>query len=186
MKNGSILKLGLMGNIASGKSEAEKIFSEFGFIVVDLDKTVKEFYENNKKVKSAILEHFSTLDKTKIADIIFSNDDEKKVLEDIIHPELKKYVIELLKDAKKNIVISGALLYEAGFNNLFDKTIFIDASYDIRLNRLIKRNGYTEAEAKKRMDCQSDNSAKADYVIKNNSTIENLKERIKEVINSLQ
>lgn len=186
MKNGSTLKLGLTGNIAAGKTEAEKIFSEFGFVAVDLDKTVKEFYESNEKVKSAILEHFLTLDKTKIADIIFSNDNEKSALEDIIHPELKKYVIELLKDTKKNIVISGALLFEAGFNNLFDKTIFIDASYDIRLNRLIKRNNYSEAEAKKRMDCQSDNSTQADYVIKNNSTVENLKKQIKEIINSLQ
>lgn len=178
-----MLKIGLTGNICAGKSEVEKIFSELGFLVIDLDKITHGFFENNEKVKSKILEEFQTLDRKEIGAIVFSNPDKMKVLESIIHPELKKYVLEIFKKADKKVIISGALLYEAGFNELFDKIIYVDAPYNLRLERLIKRNNLDEVSAHKRLDCQKDNKNRADFVIENTSTLDELKMKVKQLTN---
>ncbi len=168
-------KLGLTGNICAGKSEAEEIFKNKGFMVIDLDKTAHRFLENSEEIKN----HFKTLDRKKIAEIVFSDPDEKKYLESILHPMLFDFVQNELKKDYDKILVSGALLYEAGFDKLFDKMIFIDAPYDIRLQRLMKRNNLDEAAAKKRMDCQNDrNKSLADFIIDNSKSIEELKKAI--------
>ena len=137
-----MIKIGLTGNIASGKSEVEKIFLKKGFIVVDLDKISHQLLENNDEVKMSILNKFNTLNRIELAKIVFGDLNKKKILEDIIYPKLKEYIINLFKinNDKRVVVVSGALIYEAGFNELFDKIIFVDANKDLRLKRLMKRN----------------------------------------------
>ena len=148
-----MLKLGLTGNICAGKSEVEKILESKGYKVIDLDKVAHKFLENNKEIEN----HFKTLDRKKIAQIV---------------------VLDEFKKDYEKIVISGALLYEAEFDKLFDKIIYIDAPYEIRLKRLIKRNNLDEASALKRMNAQNDNKNKADIIINNSGTIEDLKKAI--------
>ncbi len=168
-------KLGLTGNICSGKSQAEEIFKKKGYKVIDLDVVAHKLLENNEEIKN----HFKTLDRKIIGEIVFSNKSEKKFLENILHPELYEFVKNEIKKDYDKILVSGALLYEAGFDKLFDKIIFIDAPYDIRLQRLIKRNNLDEISAKKRLDSQNDNNKeKADFIIDNSKTIENLEKSI--------
>jgi dephospho-CoA kinase len=167
-----MIKLGLTGNICSGKSEVEKIIENKGLKVIDLDKISHKLLENN----SEIYEHFKTLNRKEIAQIVFSDIKEKKFLENIIHPLLYDFILDEFKKDYDIIVISGALIYEAEFDKLFDKIIFVDAPYEIRLQRLIKRNNLSMDESKKRLNCQNDsNKSKADFIIENNGSIEELK-----------
>ncbi len=181
-----MLKVGLTGNIASGKSEVEKILQKLNYCVFDLDKTVHYLYQNDEKIKNLILQKFSTLDRKKIGDIVFSNPQKKLELENIIYPRLKELIFELFEEYKneKYIFISGALLFESGFNKYFDKIIFIDAPYELRLKRLIKRNNLSQDEAKKRINAQDNsNKDRADVIIQNLKDINSLE---KETIKALE
>ena len=172
-------KLGLTGNICAGKSQVEKILEKRGYKVIDLDVISHKFLENN----SEIFEHFKTLDRKKIANIVFSNEKEKKFLEDILHPMLYNFILEEFKNNYDKLVISGALLFEAGFDKLFDKIIYVDAPYDIRLERLMKRNSLDKVSARKRLDCQNSNYKNyADIVINNIGTPQELEQTINSIL----
>ncbi len=179
-----MIKIGLTGNIASGKSEVENILFKKGYLVVDLDKISHQLLEEDNEVKNKILAEFKTLKRNELAKIVFSDLDKKKKLENIIYPKLKEYIVnyfEINKD-KKAVIVSGALIYEAGFDGLFDKIIFVDAKKEIRLNRLMQRNNMDRKTALKRMNCQNDNKIKADIIIENNDDINTLNKSVDEVI----
>ena len=181
-----MIKVGISGKIASGKSEVENILQLLGYKVFDLDKISHNLLENNEKIKEQILFEFKTLDRKELGKIIFSNISQKQKLENIIHPELKNIILNIFDENKKEkaIFISGALLFKTGFNNLFDKTIFISAKNEIRLERLMKRNNLSKKEALNRLHLQDD-SNKADFIIKNDSDIKNLKIEIKKLLKEL-
>ena len=170
-----MLKIGLTGNIAAGKSEVEIIIKNKGYIVFDLDKISHNLLEN--ECKNAILKEFKTTERKEIGKIVFSNKAKKEKLEQIIYPVLKKEILKIFDKYKNEpfIFISGALIFQAGFNNLFDKIIFVDSNKNLRLKRLIKRNNFTEDEAIKRINSQ-DETAKnlSDYIITNNSDLKEL------------
>ena len=163
-----MLKIGITGNIASGKSRIEEFIRNKGYNVIDLDSVVHDLYQNNKTVKENILKTFGELDRKVLGQIVFKDIQKKKQLEKIIYPILEEEIKKIFsKHINKVIFISGALIYEAGFDRYFDKIIFVDADYEKRLERLIKRNNYNIDEAKKRLDSQNLNYIdKADYIIK--------------------
>ncbi|MBR1617829.1 dephospho-CoA kinase [bacterium] len=180
-----MLKIGLTGNIASGKSEVEKAFMTLGYEVCDLDEVCHNFLENNEEIKNQVLAKFNTLNRAEISSIVFLNPQKRKILEQIMFPKLKEYILKLFEKPYNTIIISGALLYEANFASLFDRMIWIDAPYDVRLKRLMKRNGYTVEQAKIRLDAQSQNhKAKADYIIQNTGSIYELCQKVARIVNS--
>lgn len=181
-----MLKIGITGNIASGKSEVEKIISSFGFFVVDLDIVSHELLENDEELKSAIFKEFQTLERKKIANIVFNNKEKLEKLNNIFHPILKKYILNLFNEVSSTVFVSGALIYEAGFNNLFDKMIFVDSTYETRLKRLMKRNNLTVEEAKIRLEKQNTKfKDEADFIVENDGDIEELKEKIQKILEVL-
>ena len=181
-----MIKVGISGKIASGKSEAENILREFGFFVFDLDLISHKLFEENEEIQNEILKEFNTLNRKEIGKIVFQNENKKEKLEQIIHPKLKEKIEEIFNKFKheKAIFISGALLFKSGFDSLFDKTIFIDANENIRLERLMKRNNLSRQEALLRLNLQDD-GAFADFIIENNSNIENLKTKIQNILNAM-
>ena len=183
-----MIKVGLCGKIASGKSIAEKYLQEKGYLVIDLDIISHSLLEENEEVKTQILKEFQTLNRKEIGKIVFSDNSKKKTLENIIHPKLKEFIFDLFEKEKqeKMIFISGALLFQTGFNKFFNKTIFIDSNEDLRLERLIKRNNLSIEEAQKRINSQKDDLEKeADFIVENNDTIKNLKEKIDLILEKL-
>lgn len=172
-----MLKVGITGNIAAGKSEVEKIISKLGFLVFDLDKITHFLLENDKKIQTKILKIFQTLDRKEISKVAFSDKNKLKLLEEIIHPELRLQVLKIFNQNKNQdkVFVSGALLYEAGFDKLFDKIIFVDAQYLIRLQRLMKRNNFSIAQADERLKSQNlIFKDRADFLIQNDSTVNEL------------
>lgn len=176
-----MLKIAITGNIASGKSTVEKILIEKGYKVFDTDKIVHEILENSDEVKQVFKDYDiltgGKIDRKKLGDLVFSNKDKLVLLESIIHPKVKNKLNEVFSMDYDIVFISVPQLFEAGFEKMFDKIIYVTADPNLRLQRLIKRNNLTEAEAGARINSQIKDEkklGKCDFVIQNNGTPEDL------------
>lgn len=193
-----MIKLGITGNIASGKSTVERLLNESGIITLDSDKIVHDFLENDKSIIDLIYKIFATLgvdvrdekgsiSRKKVGDIVFSDKTKLKELESIIHPAVKNKIIEFFTEhnSEKIVAVSVPLLFEAGMENLFDFVVLIAVDEEIQLKRLINRNNCAIQEAKARINAQmhqSEKINKADFIIYNNSSLDDLENRIQEFI----
>lgn len=185
-----MLKIGITGNIASGKSELEKILKNEGFKVLCLDYITHLIYENDKEFQKELINIFNTTNRSEISKIVFDDKNKLKLLENIIYPKIKNLMDDFFIENKdeKFIFVSAAMLFEAGFDTYFDKIIFISADYNLRLERLIKRNNLTLNEAKKRMasqDSEENKIKKSNYIIYNNLSLENLAYDAKKIIKGI-
>ena len=191
-----MIKTAITGNIASGKSEAEKVLSELNFPVIDTDKITHFLLENSAEVKEKIRKNFSGHDiydengmisRKKLGKIVFSDQKLLKILENIIHPEVIKEINKFFEQNKndKYAFVSVPLLYEANLACLFDRVILIYTNDEIREKRLTESRHYTKEEAQIRMSAQISQDKKtelADFVIYNNSDLENFAEQLRKFI----
>lgn len=192
-----MLKVAITGNIASGKSVVEELLKEKGFKVLDCDIIAHELLIQEEVAKKIIktFKNFDIIEENKIsrrklAQVVFEDKTERKKLENIIHPLIKEEIGRFFRSNKdeKIAFVSIPLLFEAKFENLFDKIILIHADDDIRLQRLLKRNDLTLKQAKNRIDIQLSQDKKiplSDYVIYNNESKEKLSEDITKILNLL-
>ena len=168
-----MLKIAITGNIASGKSEVEKIIAQ-NFPVFDADKIAHKFLGN--------------VDRRALGEKVFSDPVARKKLEEYIHPKVKDEILKIFCESQEKCVfVSIPLLFETGFDKLFDKIIFVQCDDKLRLERLMKRNNFTKEQALKRMNAQmpqDDKINKSDFVIHNNSTKEKLAEQVNELLNN--
>ena len=174
-----MLKIAITGNIAAGKSEVEKIISE-NYPVYDADKIAHKFLGN--------------VDRRALGEKVFNDPIARKELENFIHPKVKDEIIRIFEehesqaDKTKAVFVSIPLLFETGFDKLFDKVLFVQCNDDIRLEHLMKRNNFTKEQALARMNSQmpqEEKIAKSDYVIYNNSSLDELKKQVTKFIDEL-
>ena len=169
-----MLKIAITGNIASGKSEVEKIIAQ-NFPVFDADKIAHKFLGN--------------VDRRALGEKVFSDPIARKKLEEYIHPKVKDEILKIFCESQEKCVfVSIPLLFETGFDKLFDKIIFVQCDDKLRLERLMKRNNFTKEQALKRMNAQmpqDDKINKSDFVIHNNSTKEKLAEQVNELLKKI-
>ena len=181
-----MIKYAITGNIACGKSTAEKILSDNGYKVTDSDiiaHGLLDCEEIHTAFKDFDVFDDKKISREKLGRLVFKNEELKKRLEKIIHPKIRSEILNFFdqNNTEKKLFISIPLLFETNMEDLFDKIIMIYTDDEIRLQRLISRNGYTEEYAKIRMSCQMNQDEKAqksDIVIYNNSTFEELKKQI--------
>lgn len=178
-----MIKIAITGNIASGKSTVEKIIESNGYKVYDTDKIAHDILANSKEV----IEIFGTNNRKEIAKIVFSDKNMLQKLEALIHPKVKKEIENIFSSELDIVFISVPQLFETGFDNLFDKIIYVTADKNIREERLMKRNNFTKEDAEKRINAQNETNKKekSDFVINNNSSLENLENQVSEAISIL-
>lgn len=178
-----MLILGLTGGIASGKSTATDYFARRGVPVIDADKIVHELIQSGTQTFNSIVSYFGNsilsdgheIDRSKLRDIIFSDDVQRKKLESILHPEVRKQIRHQLDQLDAPYcVVCIPLLVETGHHDLVDRILVIDIDPDTQVQRLKQRDKLPPALIQKILAAQATRSqrlAAADDVILNNSDI---------------
>ena len=179
-----MIKFALCGNIASGKSTVQKLLENQGYRVLDTDKVAHELLTVNNSELFLEFKEFDVFEngefsREKLGKLVFTNKEIKQKLENILHPQIREKIKEFFEQNQneKYLFVGIPLLFEANMTDLFDKIIFIYADDDIRLKRLLLRNGYSVDYAKARLNSQmrqEEKTQKSDYVINNNGSIEEL------------
>ncbi len=191
-----MIRVALVGNIASGKSTVDEILQQFGYLVLDTDKVCHKLLENNSEIVDAfrsydILDKNQKKKKKKLGKIAFSNPKLKTKLESILHPQIRKEIFKFfeINKSQKIVFVAIPLLFEANMQDLFDKILFVYTNDEIRLERLIARNNYTKEYAQIRLNSQlsqDEKVQKSDYVIYNNSTKDDLKKEVIKVFGQIR
>lgn len=187
--------IGLTGGIASGKSTVSRILQSMGAVAIDADAIAHEMAEPGAPLYEAYITHWGagiltpegTLDRRKIGDIVFADEDERRWLDDVSHPllcrEVQRRLAALRTSDVQTVVLDAPLLFEAGWERLADETWVVVLPRDIQLRRLMARNHYTEEEALSRMESQLSQEEKmrrADVVIDNRGSEAQLEKKVQE------
>ncbi|HEX6967122.1 MAG TPA: dephospho-CoA kinase [Gemmatimonadaceae bacterium] len=196
-----LFRIGLTGNIASGKSTVARRFAERGATIIDADQLARQAVEVGtpaleaiaKRWGSAVLEPDGALDRAALRERVFQNPDELDALNEIVHPEVARLRDEALAQARargERMVVSDIpLLFERGLVGRFDRIVLVDAPRTLRLERLIRDRGLSPADAMHMIAAQMPaelKRARADYVIENTGTLDELQRRADEVWDALE
>ncbi|HOJ76508.1 MAG TPA: dephospho-CoA kinase [Bacillota bacterium] len=196
----AIIKIGLTGGIATGKSTVAKMVRSFGIEVIDADQLAHQALEPGAKGYQLVLNEFGShilmvdgkIDRRKLGEIVFNDQSKLKKLEAIVHPlvltAMNQQLEKLEQQGKEVVVIEMPLLYEAKLESLFDMVWVVAADFEIQLKRLIERNGFQLDEAKQRIMCQQSLESKiekADVVIDNNDDFEDTRLQVETELKKL-
>jgi len=180
----------LTGSIASGKTFVLKFVRSLRLPAIDCDALAQKLYRL-PAVKKKLLAEFNTAERKEIAKIAFSSSKKRKSLESILHPLVWKLVTQKLskfqKQKKPVAFVDVPLLFEAGWQNRFDKTVFVRATRAQCLARLKKR-GLSQKEAVQRWNAQLSPRKKvkrAHYTIDNTGTRMATKRQVRKLVDSL-
>lgn len=185
--------LGLTGGIASGKSAVTEICRELGAVVVDADIISREVIEE-PEIIAAIAEAFpgtvcgGRLDRKKLRKEAFSISGNAEKLNNITHPEIIRVCRERISVSSGFVLFTVPLLFETGLDGLCDMTVTVTCNRDTRIKRLIARDNIDETAAKNiiaRQMSDEQREKKADIVIRNDGTLEELKSRVIRLIKKL-
>jgi len=197
-----MLKVGLTGSIAVGKTYVCEVLRELGAFVLDADLTAREVVARGSKGLALIAEKFGAevltesgeLDRVKMAAIVFESEEKRLLLNSIVHPLVfESQNAWLAEKERENIhgiaVIDAALMIESGGYKRFTKLIVVWCQPEIQLQRLMLRNNLSEAEALKRIRAQMPQEEKklyADFLIDTSDGFEETRARTIEVFEQLK
>ncbi|MCY7755472.1 dephospho-CoA kinase [Bacillus haynesii] len=193
------LVIGLTGGIASGKSTVAQMFQQCGITVVDADVIAKEAVEQGMPAYQKIAETFGQgvlletgdIDRRKLGEIVFANEEKRMQLNAIVHPEVRKMMIkqrdEAIRAGERFVVLDIPLLYESGLEHLTDKVIVVWVPLELQLERLMKRNQLNEDEALNRIHAQhslDEKKKRADAVIDNSGSLKDTEAQLHQLLDT--
>ena len=197
-----MLKVGLTGSIAVGKSFVLSVLAELGCHVVDADEIARQVVEPGSEGLQAVFNEFGedvlsvdrTLDRAKLGAIIFGDETKRSRLNSILHPLIIAAQDKLLhdweiKDPNGIAVIDAALMIESGGYRRLDKLIVVHCRPEIQLQRLMKRNNLSREAAEQRIRSQMPQEEKkkyADFLIDTSGDFENTRAQVRRVYEELQ
>jgi dephospho-CoA kinase len=171
-----MLRVGLTGSIAVGKSFVCQVFRDLGARVLDADQTARDVVAPGSPGLAKIVEHFGpevltaegTLDRPKMASIVFADENKRLLLNSIVHPLVFEAQNEWLRQQEEEIpdgiaIVDAALMIESGGYRRFPKLIVVWCEPDIQFSRLRSRDKLSEAEARKRIAAQMPQDEKKRY-----------------------
>ena len=193
---GRMLVIGLTGGIGTGKSEAAKYMVSLGAVLIDADVVGHEAYKPHAEAWRRVVEAFGEgilqasgeIDRRSLGAIVFSDPEQLKKLNGIMHPLMAQMVQERIDalgaEGAEVVVVEAALLYEAGWDSLVQEVWVTDSSEEAVISRLSQRNGMSEEEARRRLASQmsrSERLSRADIVIDNSGDITQMRKVIDEL-----
>lgn len=188
-----MLKIGLTGGIASGKTAVAEAFAALGTPVIDTDELSREVAAGDSEGLQAIVDTFGDdyldaageLDREKLRKRVFADADARKRLEAIVHPRVQTSLRERLTRLKAPYaIIVVPLLLETGMDKDMDRVLVVDCPETMQIERLMARDGETPAGARAMLAAQTDRItrlAAADDIIKNDSTLGELQDKVREL-----
>ena len=190
---------GLTGGTGSGKTTVCGYLEEMGYTVIDADKVARSLTEPGSEVLSQLAETFGSeilaedgsLIRKKLGEIVFNNKEKLQQLNDIMGPAMDSIFEKVLADARiehpySKVFFDAPTLYESGREYMVDKVWVVAAGLETRIKRIMDRDGLTREQVLARMSNQLPEEEKirrADVVIYNDGTLEDLKNKVIEALN---
>jgi dephospho-CoA kinase len=196
-----MLLVGLTGNIASGKSTVAQLFGRWGATLIDADVLARQAVNVGTPAYHAIVERWGEgvtapdglIDRRELRQRVFSDSEQLEALNAIVHPEVQRLRDQLVDDARRRgdriVVCDIPLLFERRLAEQFDRIVLVDAPRPVRMDRLVRDRGLETTEAMKMIASQMPaelKRARADYLIDNTGTQQELELRAREIWEALQ
>jgi dephospho-CoA kinase len=193
--------VGLTGGIGSGKSTVAARLADHGVPVVDADQVAREIVEPGEAALEELAEHFGpdvltadgALDRPALARLAFVDDEQRAVLDGIMHPRIHERIVErvteLVEGRASLVVVDHPLLLEIDQAATFDAVVVVLAPEEVRVRRLVEHRGLDEQDVRARMRAQTDDETRrrlADHVIENTGGVEELRQRTDAVLAELR
>uniref|UniRef100_UPI004047FFD7 dephospho-CoA kinase n=1 Tax=Shewanella baltica TaxID=62322 RepID=UPI004047FFD7 len=182
--------VGLTGGIGSGKTTVANLFAAEGITLVDADIVAREVVAPGSKGLEAIVTHFGAdiltaegeLDRAKLRQRIFSHPEEREWLNQLLHPMIRQEMLAQVEKATSAYVIMVVpLLFENGLDRLVNRTLVVDISPELQINRTVKRDNVDASQVNNIISSQcsrSEKLARADDIIDNQGEISTLKREV--------
>lgn len=190
-------RIGLTGGVGSGKSTVSSYMKELGIPVIDGDRLAQEAVRSGSEAMCRIKEAFGeeifckdgTLNRAKMAEIIFTDDEKRQLLNHIIHPyiwgKVQEQLLKFQEEGKTVVVLDMPLLLEISWQLRVEEVWVVKVPVEVQIKRVIERNGMTEEQVRERIRNQMPTENKlnyADVVIDNSYTVENTKRQVREAL----
>jgi len=195
------LKIALTGGIACGKSSVIQIFKKNAIAIIDLDVIAREVVEPNTQALSELVAHFGngilnddqTLNREALRQVLFENNANQKIIEEILHPKiLEKMQMDIEKLNVPLVVVEVPLLVEQNLSNLFDRAIVVDCDEQNQLKRLLNRKNMDEKLAKTIISAQASRKQRLALskklptdILENNSQIFEMEQKAQDLAQKL-
>jgi dephospho-CoA kinase len=193
------IKVGITGGIGTGKTTAANLFKEKGYQVFSADDIAKEIMVSDESVIEKIKTEFGEesfqdgeLNKKYLAENVFSDEAKILLINSIVHPPTLEKIETGMNEAlmKENIVFAeSALIFEAEFETMFDYIILVTSTDENKIERVMKSRKISREEVIKRINNQMPDDEKrkgSDFVIENNSTLEDLKSKAEFILSLIE
>ena len=194
--------IGLCGGSGSGKGTVSDLFRSHGIVSIDTDKVYREITSSESECLDELVSNFGeriltdsgALDRGELRKIVFADEaqDKLKKLNEITHRHVLARTRELTEDFRRSgapaVLIDAPLLFESGFDKECDAVIAVLADREVRIFRIISRDGITREDAERRINSQLDDGyliANSAYHIFNNGSISELEASVSEIADKI-
>lgn len=193
IRNKKKIVLGITGSFGSGKTTVAKIFKSAGCKIIDADRIAHKLIKPKTKIYKKIVDTFGcgilkknkTIDRYKLAKIVFDNRNLLNTLSKIIHPPVIRFIRDKIKTSNSKIIVLDApLLIEAGLADLVDKLIVVVINRRKQIERILKKMPLNKTDVLKRIKYQLPLKEKvrlADFIIDNSGTIKETKKQVAQI-----
>lgn len=195
-----MLKVGLTGGIACGKSVIREHFASRGVATLDADRVVHQLFEIDSELRDELGARFGagvigpggTVDRKALGAVVFGDDGKRAELESIVHPRVFATIRSFLRTASQSeslALVDAALMIETGSFEIYDRLVVAVCPRSTQRERLVARDGITLEQAELRLDAQmpaEEKASFADYIIDTSGTLSDTRERSDEVLTALR